>query len=145
MTPDQRVHYESLETYVPGRELEERPDSEWLRRLSEAATPGPWEWREYDFAQRGDIRKHTNVLVAPTVHEKPYEQRGRIILRHERLYFEADRSGLLREADAALIVAAVNYVRDVLDGYDALDATPRMVVVPPPSRLSRLLRWMGLR
>jgi hypothetical protein len=71
MTPNQRVHYESLETYVPGREPEDELDDALLEEA-------------------------------------------------------ARRQGTRR-----------------LDSYPTLEEVMRRL--DAPSRLSRLLRWMGLR
>jgi hypothetical protein len=86
-----------------GDEFEEEPASPpatpglpaELRALSEAATPGPWEAREQ---QRGEGARAFGVwLINAYVHQSGYPG--------------AELYGVRADVDAALIVAAVNYVR----------------------------------
>ena len=67
-----------------------------LAKLASEATPGPWDWKQYDTGTIGDLRKRTNT----------FRTTSRIIVRIEQLYVFDDPSGLLKDADAAYIAAA---------------------------------------
>jgi hypothetical protein len=97
-----------------------------LARLSSAASSGPWTYSDVDSVGGGTIYDTTRS-VADVVYEQPEDHDGTIV-RH-LLSPEADANG-------ALIVASVNYVRALL----ALPDEPRWGAVPASTIIDALQR-----
>lgn len=77
-----------------------------LRRLSDAATAGPW---EYEFKNRFAVPVDIDVTEADW---------GGKDLREYRMVCEGDRDAW-RAEDVQFVVAAVNYVRTMLAGGES--------------------------
>ena len=107
--------------------MSKRIDALWA--MLGQASPLPWEWHVYNFGTYGEMRRQTRYLNAPQGPRK-------VLLRHEEIYSPGDASGLMREGDAALLVAAANALPALLDVVDA--ARRALPVISDMTRVVRM-------